>query len=177
MVTWHFPGREAAVQPINPHVRGLSGATGGAVAMPPCKLTWYDGGLRPPRPEGLPQGQLMGDNGRLLIGDQGFILGNKVFPADRAKDVGSIAHSLAPSPGHYAEWALACKGGPAPGANFDWAGPLAEAVLLGNVALRVPLREDLTLCRLLWDPANLKFTNHEEANQFIRRQYRAGWSL
>ena len=54
---------------------------------------------------------------------------------------------------------------------------LTEAVLLGNVALRVPLREDLTLCRLLWDPANLKFTNHEEANQFVRRPYREGWTL
>lgn len=177
MVTWHFPARDAAAQAINPHIRGLSGAAAGAVEMPPCRVTWYDGGLRPPRPEALPQGELMGDNGRLLIGDNGFILGNKVFPADRALNAGRIPGSLPASPGHYEEWVRACKGGPAAGANFDWAGPLTEAVLLGNVALRVPLREDLTLCRLLWDPASLKFTNHEEANQFVRRQYRAGWAL
>jgi hypothetical protein len=54
---------------------------------------------------------------------------------------------------------------------------LAEAVLLGNVALRVQLREDLTLCPLRWDAAALKVTNLEEANQFIRRAYRQGWSL
>jgi hypothetical protein len=50
-------------------------------------------------------------------------------------------------------------------------------VLLGNVALRVKLREDLTLYKLSWDAAALKFTNLEEANRFIRREYRAGWSL
>ena len=71
----------------------------------------------------------------------------------------------------------ACKGGKPAGSNFDWAGPLAESVLLGNVALRVQLREDLTLYKLLWDSAALKFTNLDEANQFLRRDYRAGWSL
>ena len=63
------------------------------------------------------------------------------------------------------------------GSNFDWAGPLAESVLLGNVALRVQLREDLTLSSLLWDPVKLKFTNLDDANQFLRNEYRAGWSL
>ena len=85
----------------------------------------------------------MGDNGRLLVGDKGFILGNKVFPQSCAKDAAEVASSLAPSPGHYQEWIQACKGGKTPGSNFDWAGPLAESVLLGNVALRVQLREDL----------------------------------
>jgi hypothetical protein len=50
-------------------------------------------------------------------------------------------------------------------------------VLLGNVALRVQLREDLTLTKLHWDAAALKFTNLEDANKFVRREYRAGWSL
>jgi hypothetical protein len=54
---------------------------------------------------------------------------------------------------------------------------LAEAVLLGNVALRVKLREELTRARLLWDSANLTVPNLPEANRFIRREYRAGWSL
>ena len=57
------------------------------------------------------------------------------------------------------------------------AGPLAESVLLGNVALHVQLREDLTLYKLLWDSAALKFTNLEEANRFVRRDYRAGWKI
>ena len=50
-------------------------------------------------------------------------------------------------------------------------------MLLGNVPLRVQLRENLTLYKLLWDSAALKFTNLEEANKFVRRDYRTGWSL
>jgi hypothetical protein len=145
--------------------------------MPPCKLVWYDGGLRPPRPDGLPEGKPMGDNGRLLVGDKGFILGNDVYPEARAKEIGEIAKTITRSDEHYQEWIRACKGGPPAGANFDWAGPLAESVLLGNVPLRVQLRENLTLYKLLWDSAALKFTNLEEANKFVRRDYRAGWSL
>ena len=177
IVTYQFPARTAEPQAINCHVRGLSGAVAGGVAMPPCKLVWYDGGLRPPRPEGLPAGKLMGDNGRLLIGDKGFILGNDIYPALRAKEMGDIARTIPRSNEHHQEWIRACKGGPPAGSNFDWAGPLSESVLLGNVPLHVQLRENLTLYTLVWDSAALKFTNLEEANKFIRRDYRAGWSL
>ena len=177
MVTYEFPARPAAPQTNNCQVKGLSGSAAGAVAMPPCKLVWYDGGLRPPRPDGLPNGRPMGDNGRLLIGDKGFILGNEVFPKSRADKVRAVAKTIPRSEGHHAEWLRACKGGPPAGANFDWAGPLAEAVLLGNVPLRVQLREDLTLCKLLWDAPNLRFTNLDDANHFLRRDYRPGWSL
>jgi hypothetical protein len=177
MVTYEFPARDASVQANNRHVKGLTGTAAGAVAMPPCKLVWYDGGLRPVRPAGLPDGKLLGDNGRLLIGDKGFILGNVVYPESRAKEIGEITPTIPRSPGHHVEWIEACKGGKAGGVNFDWAGPLAEAVLLGNVTLRLQLREDLTRFKLLWDSANLKFTNLEDANAFIRREYRAGWSL
>jgi len=177
MVTYAFPARSAEPQQNNVHIKGLQGRAAGAVEMPACKLIWYDGGLRPPRPDGLPQGKPMGDNGRMLVGDKGFILGNSVYPQELAKEAAALAHTIPPSPGHYQEWIAACKGGKVPGSNFDFAGPLAESVLLGNVALRVQLREDLTLCKLMWDPANLKFTNLEEANKFVRREYRAGWSL
>ncbi len=177
MVTYTFPARPATPQEINCHVTGLEGAGAGAVAMPPCKLVWYDGGLRPPRPDGLPEGKRMGDNGRMLVGDKGFILGNEVYPESRAKEIGQIATSIPRSEGHHAEWVRACKGGKPAGSNFDFAGPLAESVLLGNVALRVKLREDLTLYRLCWDSAALKFTNLEEANRFVRREYRPGWTL
>lgn len=176
-VTYQFAARSAEPQTINCHPRTLTGAAAGAVAMPACKLVWYDGGLRPPRPEGLPNGEVMGDNGRLLVGDKGFILGNKVFPASCAKEAAEVEAQLPRSVGHYKEWVVACKGGQAAGANFDWAGPLAESVLLGNVALRVQLREDLTLCRLEWDSESLKVTNLDEANKFIRRDYRSGWNL
>jgi hypothetical protein len=177
MVTYQFPARDASVQANNSHVRGMSGPGAGGVAMGPVKLVWNDGGLRPPRPDGLPDGKRMGDNGRMLVGDKGFILGNDVYPESCAKEASQVAQSIPRSVGHYKEWIEACKGGKVSGSNFDFAGPLAEGVLLGNVALRVGLREDLTLCKLLWDGGQLKFTNHEEANKYVRRQYREGWSI
>ena len=174
MVTWEFPARSAEPQAINRFTASLTGAAAGGIEMPACKLVWYDGGLRPPRPDGLPDGAQMGDNGRLLVGDKGFILGNKAFPAERAEAAAKIQSTIPRSAGHYEEWIAACKGGAPAGSNFDWAGPLAESVLLGNVALRVQLREDLTLCKLLWDGPGLKFTNLADANHFVRRDYRAG---
>ena len=177
MVTYEFPARPAAPQANNMHVAKLSGAAAGAGKMPACKLTWYDGGLRPPRPAALPDGRLMGDNGRLLVGENGFILNDTVYPEARMKKIGEVPQSIPRVKDHYAEWIAACKGGPAAGSNFDWAGPLAEVVLLGNVALRSQLREDLTRVKLMWDATNLKFTNQDDANAFIRRTYRDGWSL
>jgi predicted dehydrogenase len=177
MVTCHFPARTSAAQTINEFLTGAPATSRGEIEMPPCRLTWYDGGLRPPRPEALPNSVPMGDNGRLIIGDEGFILANTIFPEARRKTVGTVASTLPRSPGHHEEWIRACKGGPKAGANFDWAGPLTESVLLGNVALRLQLREDLTLQKLHWDGPSLRFTNLEEANQFVTGQYREGWHL
>jgi predicted dehydrogenase len=150
--------------------------------MPPVKLIWYDGGLRPPRPPELEDGLEMGATGALLIGDKGKILGQRarwsLIPEERAIEYGRPPKKLERSPGHYVEWIEACKGGgKKPGSNFDWAGQLAETVLLGNVALRLKLRGELAKHKLLWDPVKLEFTNLPEANQFLRREYRKGWSL
>jgi hypothetical protein len=145
--------------------------------MPAVKLVWYDGGLRPPRPEGLPEGEVMGDNGRLLVGERGFILGNRVYPESLRDGLAARPQFIPSSPGHYREFIEACKGRGTAGSNFDWAGPLAEVVLLGNVALRTQMRQPLTRHKLLWDPESLKITNLTEANQFLRREYREGWTL
>ncbi|MHA3772201.1 Gfo/Idh/MocA family oxidoreductase [Verrucomicrobiota bacterium sgz303538] len=177
MVTYHFPARSADVQANNVQIRGLQGVAAGGIEMPPVKLTWYDGDMRPPRPEGLDEGVEMGTNGRLLVGDKGFILGTTVYPESRRKELPEIAKSIPRSGGHYVEWAEACKGGNTAGSNFEWAGPLAETVLLGNVALRLQLREELTTRALLWDAAALRFTNSDTANQFLKREYRKGWTL
>ena len=80
------------------------------------------------------------------------------------------AKTLSRSIGHRQEWIEACKGGKPAGANFDYAGPLTETVLLGNIAIR-------TGEKLYWDPENMKITNVSEANNYLRRQYRNGWSL
>jgi hypothetical protein len=177
MVTYHFPARSASPQVTNTHIRGRQGKESGAIEMPPVKLVWYDGGLRPPRPAGLEEGEQMGDNGRLLVGDHGFILGTRVFPESRRREFPAPSPTLERSPGHYLEWARACKGGTPAGSNFDYAGPLAEAVLLGNVALRVTLREKLTRAKLVWDPVAFSIPSLPEANAYLRREYRAGWTL
>jgi predicted dehydrogenase len=145
--------------------------------MPPLKLTWYDGGLRPPRPEELEDDQLMGDNGRMLVGDNGKILGSRIIPEAKRRAMPDIPKTLPRSIGHYKEWIEACKGGKPGGSNFDWAGPLAETVLLGNVALRVGLRQELTRKKLLWDSQALRFANSDDATKCLRREYRDGWSL
>jgi hypothetical protein len=102
----------------------------------------------------------------------------RLIPEKRALEYGLPPQKLERSPGHYVEWIEACKGGTRkPGSNFDWAGPLAEVVLLGNVALRLKLRGEMARHKLLWDPVKFEITNVPEANQFLRREYRQGWSL
>lgn len=178
MVTYQFPARPATVQATNLHVRGMSGPGAGAVAMPPVKVVWYDGGLRPPRPDGLEDEQVMGDNGRLLVGEHGFILGTRIYPESRRREFSDVPKSIPRTSNCYKEFVDACKDRKTLcGSDFGFAGPLAEAVLLGNVALRVQLRDKLTRYKLLWDSANFRFTNLEEANAFLRREYREGWKL
>jgi len=145
--------------------------------MPPVTLTWYDGGMMPPRPPELEPGTKMGSNGCLFVGDAGTILDGRLFPLARRRAYQRPAPSIPSSPGHYEEWVQACKGGPPPGSNFDWAGPLTEVVLLGNIALRMELRERLTDCVLEWDPAGMRIPNVPEANAFLQKEYRPGWSL
>jgi len=145
--------------------------------MPPVKLTWYDGGLRPPRPDELEEGQEFGEGGVLFVGDKGKMLRHRLIPESRLKEYGKPPEVLPRSPGHFEEWIEACKGGKPAGSNFDHAGLLAEVVLLGNVALRVELREKLTRTKLLWDGPNMKITNLSEANQFLQREYRKDWTL
>ncbi|HKQ38292.1 MAG TPA: gfo/Idh/MocA family oxidoreductase, partial [Verrucomicrobiae bacterium] len=104
-------------------------------------------------------------------------MGYRLIPESLRTSYGEPPPKLPRSVGHYKEFIEACKGGPKPGSHFEFAGPLTEAVLLGNVALRVQLREKLLKQKLLWDSANLRVTNLPEANQFIKREYRPGWQL
>jgi len=146
--------------------------------MPPVKLTWYDGGRKPPRPAELGLGEEFGDGngGILFIGDNGKILCNfqgsnpKIIPDSKMQAYKQPAKMLARSIGHDEEWFRACKGGQAGGANFEYSGLITETLMLGNVALR--FKETLK-----WDSDALKVTNIPEANKYIRREYRQGWVL
>jgi predicted dehydrogenase len=146
---------------------------------PPLKLTWYDGGLMPERPEELEPGRRMGNTcgGALIIGEKGKIMcgahgadGVRIIPETKMQAYERPPKRLPRSVGHHQEWIDACKGGPRPGSNFDYAGPLAETVLLGNVAMRAsePIE---------FDPQQMRITNVPEANAWLQRDYRAGWSL
>jgi predicted dehydrogenase len=160
MITYRFPERDG---------------------FPALKLTWYDGGLRPPRPAEVPDGARLGENGLILRGDNGIIFSDwnrwRLFPDSLDRKYGEPPRKLERSVGHHEEWIQACKGGMPAGSNFNWAGPLTETVLLGNVALRAQLREQLTTTRLSWDADALSFTDFAEADQWLRRDYRKGWEI
>ena len=157
--------------------------------MPPVKLTWYDGGLKPDWPDELGEGQRLGGNGALYIGDKGKMLGNQLLPESKHRAYAAPAKTLPRSPGHFEEWIRACKGGEPAGSNFDFAGLVTEVVLLGNIALRSyepssssRSRSDRRhgqeqMPKLDWDGPEMKVTNVAEANQFIHREYRKGWTL
>jgi predicted dehydrogenase len=138
--------------------------------MPPLKLSWYDGGLKPRRPDELEPGRDLDEGGTLYLGDDGVMLGYHLLPDSRRRDYGRPPEMIPRSPGHFEEWFEACKGGEPAGANFDMAGLVTEVVLLGNIALRTPKK-------LEWDPDNLQITNMPDANQHLRREYRQGWTL
>ena len=134
-------------------------------------LTWYDGGLMPPRPDELEADRQMGGgDGMLYVGDKGKMLGHRLIPETRMKEYGPPPKKLPRSPGHYKEWIDACKGGEPAGSNFDFAGPLTETVLLGNIAIR-------TGKKLSWDGPNMTVTNVPEANPYVNPPYRDGWKL
>ncbi len=155
---WHFPESQ------------VGHPTGGKTA--PLALTWWDGGLKPPRPEELERDRKFAESDWLMIvGDKGKIYGHRLIPDVKAREYGKPPRVLARSPGHYVEWINACKGGPPAGSNFvDHAAHLAEVVLLGNIAIR-------TKEKLSWDGEAMRFTNCEEANKLLNPPYRAGWAL
>jgi predicted dehydrogenase len=145
--------------------------------MPPVTLTWYDGGIRPFNLPELTDGVKMGTGGTLFVGDKGKILDDKILPVALAKSYTPPKPYIPSSPGHEEEWILACKGGQPAGSDFDWAGPLTETVLLGNIVLRKALKEKLTGQILKFDHEKFNFPNMPEADQFLHCEYRKGWNL
>lgn len=143
---------------------------------PPVKLVWYDGGKKPPRPPGLEEDRELNVEGQYLVGEQGVIMDTsancgspRLVPEESMKaflpNRPPKTLPRVPKANAQQEWIDACKGGPRPGSNFDHAGPLTEAVLLGNAAIRAR-------SKIEWDAANLRITNLPEANQYITKQYR-----
>ena len=159
--------------------------------LPPVALTWYDGGRRPSPPDGLPYRREVGSNGTVFLGQQhAMMFGPTVF----GTTPGQVGPRTIPEftqiedkrpykkippvkegdwtkgNRHVQEWMAACKAGLQPCASFERSAPLAEIVLLGNVAL-------LTGAPIEWDSQKMHVTRASGASRFIRREYRKGWSL
>jgi predicted dehydrogenase len=153
--------------------------------MPAVKLHWYDGGLLPERPAELEENrELDAEDGILFVGDKGKMLVTgwggehpRLLPESRDREYKRPPKTLPRAVGpdqerwHRQEWILACKTGSPTRSNFDFAGPLTEAVLLGSVCIHNGGGE------LVWDSENLKFTNDPDANKYLNYEHREGWKL
>ena len=139
--------------------------------QPPVHLTWYHGAWKPEGAEQYGKGSAVlfegsGTSGRLLA-DYST---RKLFMLD-GTEPDPPPQTIPNSIGHWTEWAEACKSRGPTTCNFDYSGALAEAVLLGNVSYRAGGQ------KLEWDAEALRATNTSDADPFIRREYRKGWSL
>ena len=156
-------------------------------------LHWMDGGIMPDRPEELSPEEQMGDSGggAIIIGTKGKMMcsvyGNnpQLLPTSRTKE-NVLPETIARVPeGHYLQWVNACIAGHGKkqlSSSFDYAGPLTETILMGNLALRSwNIKNDKGAFtgrkKLLWDAENMKITNFDEANQFVKREYKNNYSL
>jgi predicted dehydrogenase len=148
--------------------------------MPPVKVHWYDGGMKPPRPEALEAGRKLeqASSNVLFIGDKGVLRcgeygdSPRLIPESLMKEYKRPPKTLPRIEGsHEQNWIRACKGGEPACSNFNYSGPLTEMVVMGNLALR-RLGEKLS-----WDGENMKVTNDDEANKYVRQPCREGWSL
>lgn len=170
----------------------------------PIELTWSDGGIRPAHPEIIPADHNIGGdgsrNGVMIIGEKGIISTNindssplmpKLYLNDGSTDFGpEVEPNDEPEYGHQRLWVEACKAGFGSKehlgltSSFDYAGPMTETVLMGNLAIRSYMlqkenekgkMEFFARKKLLWDGENMRITNLEEANQFVTRNYRPGF--
>lgn len=137
--------------------------------LPPVRVVWYDGGLRPPRPAEMGTAELP-DEGVLYIGDKGRMVFDKILDPALAAKSAAVPRTLPRRDGTWGEWLAACKGGERAGCDFEWSGPLTEFVLLGNIALR-------TGKAIEYDAAAARIPNVPEADALLRQPYHNGWTL
>jgi len=143
---------------------------------PPVKLTWYDGGLVPKKPEELGEEELKKEGGALLIGSKGKLLHDtyglkpRLLPKSLHDSFGKPPQRLprVDKEAHEMNWVDAAKGKVQASCPFEYAARLTEVMLLGIVALRAGKK-------IHYDGANMRITNVPQANDYLRREYRQGW--
>ncbi len=167
-------------------------------------LHWMDGGIQPTRPEELGPNEIFGDggNGTLMIGTKGKMMCStygenpRLLPTSKT-DEANVPQEFERVPGgasgHYAQWveaAIAGYGKKELSAPFEISGPLTETLLIANLAIRsVDIRKEAMNDKgepyfeypgrnieMLWDAEKMRVTNLDEANAFVKRDYREGWS-
>ena len=148
--------------------------------MPPVDIYWYENGLKPERPAGIPEGQELGDekNGSLFIGTDGYLTAGeyggkaRLLPDERMAEYTMPTQTIPRIAGanHYRDFLAACKGEAPACSNFDYAGPFTEMVLFGNIAMRMNKK-------LEYDSKAMKVLNDPDAAKFLTKEYRAGWEL
>lgn len=137
-------------------------------------ITWYDGKQLPPESVRKLLGEHpFPDQGSILIGTEGvMVIPHIALPALLPESkFGDFKLPVVEGADHWKQFVDAVRGIGKTSANFDYAGPLTESVLLGSVASRFPNTT------LEWNAAKLTFTNVKEANAFVRRTYRKGWEI
>lgn len=144
--------------------------------MPPVKMTWYDGGLFPRKPDEMGEEPLNREGGALLIGSKGKLMHDtygekpRLLPTSLHQSAGKPRQTLPRihKEAHELNWVDAAKGKVKASSPFEYAAQLTEVMLLGVVALRAGRK-------ILYDGANMRVTNVAEANQYLSRQNRTGW--
>jgi len=147
--------------------------------LPAVKLHWYDGGILPERPEELEPERRLPESGTIFVGEKGKLMSEtysespRLIPETRMKAYRQPKKTIprVDKANHEQNWIDACKGKTTAVSNFDYSGPFTETVLLGCLAILMPGK------KLAWDGPNLTVTNDKVANQYVKPQFREGWSL
>ncbi|MBI9017982.1 MAG: Gfo/Idh/MocA family oxidoreductase [Phycisphaerae bacterium] len=146
--------------------------------MPPVTLTWYDG-LRPPLPDELTDGWILGssEGGSLFVGNKAKLMHGvygespRLLPETTMKSYKKPAKTIPRVNGtHEQNWLDAIKNGTRANADFEYSGPFTEMIHLGNIAIKLGRK-------LYWNAEKMEFTNDPEATKLLTRDYRQGWSL
>lgn len=176
---WGGTKEDPATYPLSTTVHYGFAARG---EQPAVTMHWYDGGLMPARPEAMPdEVELDRTGGVIFVGEKG-ILTHKTYGANPQMYPQNLVQEYADTPetfkrveggrqAHEMNWIRAIKGEEEASCPFDYAAPLTETMLLGVVALHAPGET------LRYDSENMKFTNNEDVNQHLKREYREGWKL
>lgn len=151
---------------------------GGSELKEPLKFYWSDGGAHFDLVKETKDysGQPLANWGLgvLFVGTKGMLAADygraQLLPKEKYEDVAMPEKSIPRSIGHWNEWVQACKTGEPTTCNFDYSGALTETVLLGIVAFR-------SQKALAWDSKELRATNHADAEQFVKKEYRKGFEV